>query len=255
MNGSLIELRLDRLSRFVWLATALVFGLGVLHVYLVAAQGWDPKGPLRALNLDAEAVLPAWYSSILLYSSGLALIVVGLAEGRAGGARTFWFGLAAVMIYMSLDESASLHEQSAHLADDFGLPFQTLAHPGFAWLFFGLAGVAAVAFVAIPMLHRIDRRTSARFVLAGAVYVFGALVMEFVGSRPYAASNGTSGHALIYVTVEEAFEFLGLTLFLTTVIDHLAAHHPRIELRLRTSPSAAGAPMPDHAAARPTPAE
>jgi hypothetical protein len=68
-------------------------------------------------------------------------------------------------------------------------------------------------------------------IVAGCVYVAGALGMELVGGA-WAAKHGQDN--LVYsllTTVEEGLELTGLVLFIRTLLDNLAANSRMIALR------------------------
>jgi hypothetical protein len=66
-------------------------------------------------NLDGEANIPAWYSTVLLFSVSLSAFVIYLSGGLPSDRpsrrkRAFWLGFSIVYCFFSLDEAARLHE-------------------------------------------------------------------------------------------------------------------------------------------------
>lgn len=204
---------LGRLGRVVVVASAVVWGLGVMREILIAALG--PRTALEDLRqiwLDVEHSLPAWYSSILMLGIALVLWLIARLLRREGGADVRrWSLLGLLFAAMAMDEAVSFHEV---LID----PVRNLVGASgpfhFAWVIPGAIGVALIGLYFLPFLFRLPRRTAVLFVVAGAVYVAGALGMEMVGGA-MAEAYGTS--ALPYVVafvVEEGLEIAGLTAFL-----------------------------------------
>jgi len=63
-------------------------------------------------DLDQEANIPTWYSTVLLFSiSQLSLIIyiIGRKIRLNASLRSFWLGFSAVYCFLSLDEAARLH--------------------------------------------------------------------------------------------------------------------------------------------------
>ena len=65
-------------------------------------------------NLDTEANIPTWYSTILLFLVSLCSLIVyrirvnGITRSERGNA--FWLFLAIVYCFLSMDEAARIHE-------------------------------------------------------------------------------------------------------------------------------------------------
>ena len=97
-----------------------VYGLVVVGLLVQYARyGLDSPtmmgfGPL--FDPAREQNVPTWFSSTLLYSSALALVLVGLRMRRAGDRdAVWWLVLAGVFCLGSLDETATLHELISRL--------------------------------------------------------------------------------------------------------------------------------------------
>jgi hypothetical protein len=83
-------------------------------------------------------------------------------------------------------------------------------------------------------LVKLPRRTAVRLVIAGGLYVGGALICEMAGSFLADLHGGeTLAYALMY-TMEETLEMLGVAYLIFTLLSHLAETEP--ELRLQMTP-------------------
>lgn len=187
-------------------------------------------GPLPALgedlvglfSLSYEGNLPTWYSSSLLLACAITLGVI--APSASPRQRRYWSLLAAVFGYLSIDEAVGLHEQLNELVHLGGpLYFGWILPAGIAVLLLGLAY--------LRFLWQLPAETRRRFVLAGVLYVGGALVMEIpLGLWTEAHGDAGLGYSLIDF-VEELLEMIGATLFLLALLRHAAAHgSARLEL-------------------------
>jgi len=176
----------------------------------------DPYDLIEFFGLSYEENLPTWYSSMLLFSCALALTFISLAKRRSGAPyRTHWWLLAGLFALMSLDEIAQKHEEISNFFDYDGVLYFGWVIP--AAIFVALFGLSYLRF----LLH-LPRRTAVLMASAGAIYVFGALVMEL----PLGYWTDHQGkHNLTYGMidlVEESLEIIGLSVFLHTLLEHLA---------------------------------
>src|SRR5690606_22472006 len=92
--------------------------------------------------------------------------------------RRRWVGLALIFTFLSLDESAALHERTRTLFTDWvhlGGPFY------FGWVILYGALVLVFAAVYLPFLLHLPPDSRKLFATAGVVYVAGALGAEMLG--------------------------------------------------------------------------
>ena len=205
--------------------TLVVLSLILAHVcvqYLKFFHGHDTQlGFERQLNLDNENNIPTWYSSSTLLFSAILLAVIGLANKRRSNPYAFqWLGLAAIFLYMSLDEAASLHEMmDLPMLEAIGY-FHGLLF--FTWVVFGAIFVLVVALAYLRFLAALPIQTRSLFLIAGGLYVGGALGIEILGARhAYLYGFGNNFAYAMYVACEEGLEMLGNVVFLYALLSHL----------------------------------
>ena len=105
----------------------------------------------------------------------------------------------------------------------------------FSWVVPAGIIVAALGIAYLPFLRRLPARTRWRFVLAGALYVGGALLMELpLGWWAERAGDDNLVYGLLDF-VEESLELAGTSLFLAALLDYLGARG--VVLRLAEEPS------------------
>ncbi len=188
--------------RLLW-AVAAVSGLGL------AAETWAARSHdaviealLPKLSLSYEANLPTWFSSSLLLACAVA---ASLIPGR------HWKSIAGLAAYMSLDEAAELHE---HL----GGHFTTAIY--FDWVIPAAVIVTVLVVAFIPFIRALHPRTRWRLIMAGAIYIGGALVMELpLGWWTARHGMDSFGYALID-WVEETMEMVGSVLAFASLLAH-----------------------------------
>lgn len=195
------------------------------------------RGLAQAFDLNGEGNVPALFSTLLLVSATalLALIASVARRERAPFARR-WGALAVIFAYLAVDEAAQFHEKIAlNVADLIG----TGGYPAFyAWVLpFGVL-MALVALAYLPFLRALAPRFRLVFVLAGAIYVGSALVLEIVDAEythVFGFDNLT--HRLIY-SFEEVGEMWGLILFIYGLLTYLHEQRVFVEAHFtRVSPA------------------
>ena len=175
-------------------------------------------GPvLEFLSLSYERNLPTWYASGLLLCCALALAAIARHAALTGAPRRrHWWGLAAAFLYLSMDESVGLHEHLSDWVHLHGVLY-------FSWVVPAGVAVLALALAYLPFLAHLPVRPRRQFLVAGALYVTGALGMELpLGYWTELHGNDNLVYALIDL-VEESLELLGASLFLAALVEYLEA--------------------------------
>jgi hypothetical protein len=211
----MISVRTIRITLLI--ATALV-ALGGLIVEVLHHTSSGFESPLVCLlSLSDEQNLPTWYSSMLLFACGASLLFTAAAVRRARGPfLRRWQLLGVLFIYLSLDEAVQLHERLNGL-----LPLHGAFH--FSW-------IIPVAILLVPLgvaylgfLAHLPAPIRWRFVIAGVVYVTGALAME-VPLGIWAERHGEDNLGYVLIDwVEETLEMSGAGMFLVAIARHYIA--------------------------------
>jgi len=214
-------------SRLTWrvlVTCAAVLALGhCVAMALNLGLGYHTR-TLQLLDLNEERSFGTIFSVAVLVANAGLLTIFAFAARRSGGLgsreSSWWAGLAVLFLFMSADEVFGIHES---LID----PLRQSLHPSgalhFAWVVPYTALVVTVAALYTPFLLRLPRETAIRLVIAGAVYVGGAIGMEMVAGK-MEESHGYAGRALPMETeylVEESMEMLGAIYFLTALLRHV----------------------------------
>jgi hypothetical protein len=202
------------------IALFLIFAavMGLLSVYVL---GYDYVfGLIDLFNLNNENNLPTFFSALLLLVCSLLLFVIASFRKSAGQPAGYWLGLALIFLFLSIDEDASIHEVLI-------VPLRTMLEVSgpfyYAWVIpYGLV-VLAIGVAYIPFLFRLPRDIRRLIVIAGSLYVSGALGVELIEGWYYAAHDETED--LVYellVTFEESLEMLGTIVFCYALLLFLA---------------------------------
>ena len=207
---------------------AVVVVAGVLLRYLQIQNPLPRRGHtfVQALGVeatrlffpDAEGNAWSWFSALLLaaVAGGLAALSVAARQDRSMAAR--YAILAAIALLMSADEGAQLHE----FLNQVGYRVTDRLGPFNAWLIPGVLVVVAVGALLLWVARGIDPGLRRRLLLAGVVFLTGAVGFEAIGTA-YALGSGISnpwstGGYLVLVAAEEGLEMLGALIALHAVL-------------------------------------
>lgn len=162
------------------------------------------------LSLSYEGNVPTWVATTLLFAS--ALTAASIARD-ALAFRRHWWGVAAVFAYASLDETAQLHEHLGGLVSAGGVLY-------FDWIIPATVLLLGMALIFWPFVRALAPPTRRRLIVAGAIYLGGAVAMELpLGWWTDRAGSDTMGYALID-WVEETLELAGASLALLALVRH-----------------------------------
>jgi hypothetical protein len=203
---------------FRWLL-ACIGALVCLHLLTLAAVLAFPVHGYEKLHhlfdLGGEGNVPATYSTVqLVFAAMLILVLHDDARRSQSQDRVSWLLLAAVFVFLAVDEYESIHER---LMD----PVRELLGAGnvplFAWVVPYAVFVAAFAAYYFRFWWRLPRDIRWQVALSAAIFVGGAMGMEMVGSRIYETLGPQSPWYLLEVIVEETMEMIGIALFIRTL--------------------------------------
>ncbi len=185
---------------------------------------------LNLFNLDQELNYPSWYASFTLAFCSLLIAAIASAKKRDND-RYFrhWKNLSLIFLFLSVDEAMSIHEllisrELRHLLHAGGIFYYVWVIP--ATIFVAVVGLSYLKFlIALPQQIRL------LFLLAGGIYVGGALGMEMV-SGYWADLYGKNhlSYALI-ACAEECLEMAGVAVFTHALLSYIRLYMKDLELR------------------------
>jgi hypothetical protein len=206
-----------------WLAVALA-ALTLLHgatVFVDRVLGHPRAFGFNALfYFSAEDNVPTLYSSFLMWIiAALALAMAMASRRREMSGVGAWLGIAAVFLFLGIDESASLHEKmSEPIREALGGVGGFLY---FAYIIpYGIA-LAILTLVYWPFVTKLPTRTRTMVVVSAVLYIAGALALEAVGGRHYETMEVRDAPYILMITIEEFLEIAGLSLFLCAELEHV----------------------------------
>ncbi len=209
---------------FAWLARGAVLLTALSASFWAVRLAFNNRlhGIGRLFDVDHELSLPNWWS--ILWIAAMALLLALIASIlRARGERrdlAAWTTLAAGFTLMSIEELVGFHER---LSEFLHAHWPTQGPLAYGWVLFAIPLVAVIGLRLRGFLARLEPRRRRQFLVAGAVYLGGTVVMEMIGGKVLGEQDApvTAAYALCF-HIEEFMEMLGVALFLRALIEHLA---------------------------------
>jgi len=195
--------------KLFWL---LIIGTGVIlavHTFFVLSHHFVntefPEILVERFNIDYEANVPTWFSTVLLFSvSVTAFFLYRMDSGKPGVSsqwQKIWLGLGILYVFLSLDEGAQIHELINQLTD-------------VKWVFI-YAPVVGSIFLVFAYYFFVIRKQDVEirnWIIGGlVVFALGGLVIEWI---TYAYHLQYSFRQIAYVA-EEGLELVGTSMVLS----------------------------------------
>ena len=164
------------------IAIALMFGASYLAAQSIELEypGFMPASLLRWVDLNEEAVPPAWFSALLWQLAALLAYAVFLEhESQGYPHRTYWLSMVPLFLFLSLDETVGVHEKIGSAIESH---FVFTGFLFYAWVIFGIAFVMVIGGLYVRFLWMLRRTFSALFFASASLFLSGALVVEMIGA-------------------------------------------------------------------------
>ena len=184
LNLTLFDLSARKVTIFLLRTIALLVLLyflekGTIYFLNTKYHLRDPARFLHYFNFDREANFPSLYSTLTLAFCSYLLAIIALVKKKTQARYVrHWQALSLIFLFLAIDEICSIHEflipVTRKIIDVGGIFY-------FAWVIpaFILIIVFLIAFR--EFIFKLPKKTRNLFILAGTVYLLGALGMELIG--------------------------------------------------------------------------
>jgi hypothetical protein len=215
--------------------------MSVVAQYVHVSLGFKNSGGLSLFFVGEDESIPGWYSSITLLLCSVLLATISRAKKAAGERYLHWAGLSAIFLFLSVDEGIAIHENLKWLGR-LMLEGSGLGTGGFiirAWVVPGTVFVLIFALAYLRFIIALTPRIRGLFLLAGLIFVGGAIGMEMF-SDLYASLYGGAPNMTFAQTVtrlgiayvEELLEMLAIVVFIYALTLQLGAQAREVRLRV-----------------------
>lgn len=215
---------------FLVLGLCLISTLGQYSLYFLPE--YPLKGTfIRLFFIDAENNIPSLYSACALLFCAILLATIAYIKKLAHHRYVrHWGALSLIFLYLAFDEAFVLHEELME-------PLRNKLNVGgllyFAWVIPGAIFVATCLLAYLKFLTDLPPKTRGMFLIAGTVYVGGAMGMELLGgyhTELYGLENMTY---VLITTFEELLEMLGIVVFIYALLSYISSYMKGVLLRLQ----------------------
>lgn len=189
-------------------------------------------GLAAPLNLGREANIPTFYSALMLvFCSALLAAIAFYKRGEGGRYVRHWGVLAGIFLCLGFDEASKLHEMMSRPTRSLLNLEGGLLH--YSWVVPGLVFVLVVFLSYLRFLRDLPRTTAILFLLAGALFVGGAVGVEILGSRHAGVHGNANLTAQMLAWLEETLEMLGVVVFAHALMTYMSANLGELRLSFR----------------------
>jgi hypothetical protein len=228
----MISLAINRRKLSIVLVAVFVV-LFVAHVVVVLlrykfmpenhlAERWD-----QFFDMNREANFPTYFNTILLFMVAQTFFLMGKSSKNKVDFyyRTYWYFLSVIFIFLSIDEFVGIHEWFVGwMPHVFGMGGTGIFK--FAWIIpYGIF-VIALGFYSIKFLMSLKKEYRVKYLIAGALYISGALVIEAFSGIVFEQNSDifTFDYILFFSTPEETMEMLSLIYVIDVNLKYLSVH-------------------------------
>lgn len=215
---------------FLLVIAHLVFSINHHHL------GYNVFGATQLyvmFDLMGEVTIPTWYSSSLMLLASILLASIAAVKRRRGDRfQRHWWGLALLMLGMSMDEAADLHGAVSYKLQSTLNTSGFLAYP---WVIVGAVLTVVVGLIYLRFLFQIDPAIRRLFLVSGSVFIGGALVMEMIeAAYDSAYGNGTKVPYILMVAIEEGMEMGAIIILITGLLIYLGSLSQGLHIDIAT---------------------
>lgn len=176
---------------------------------------------LKRFDLGHEPSIPAYFSSLLMLSAALALFLLAKHDPRPKPIRRFWLLMGILFVALAVDEVVMFHEMGTAAMNN------VVSVDGiyFTWIIPGALFAGTIGVLSLPYLKRIGKRTGLLVLLAGTIFVGGALGLEFLAGLVFidAGDDQLAQKRIAHIVLqamEETMEMAGVSIFFCALLDY-----------------------------------
>jgi hypothetical protein len=222
--------RLTKFFSFFVACFTVLHVLGQCIVFFLGREGiFEPF--VRLLNLDVDRSIPSFFSSMMLLTCSFFLFIIASAKRKDSKSYIYWAGLSLIFLLLSIDEALMIHES---LNDKTQTLLNTSGYFYFAWIIpYGL-GLIIFLLAYMKFLLSLPCKTRILFIIAGFVFVSGAIGLEAISGKYFELYSDYSMAYIILSTIEEILEMSGIVVFIYALTSYMDSEFKCNRFRIKS---------------------
>lgn len=173
---------------------------------------------IRMLDFDEEGNLPSLYSSLAIAFCTLLLWIITKNEKSEGRSYWHWLGLSIIFLFLAFDEGFAIHEEIGGFTEGY---IDASGYLYFAWVVpYGVLGIIFIMSY-VKFLFRIPKDIAIQFVIAGAMFVLGAVVLEVISAKEADLYDTYTVKYSVLYTIEELLEMTSMVVFSNALLKYM----------------------------------
>ncbi|MGH8064840.1 MAG: hypothetical protein ACRERE_06275 [Candidatus Entotheonellia bacterium] len=217
-----------------------VLGLVICGLTIASVAGQFAKyvlgyttlgGLIPLFDLNLEQNIPTWYSSAQLLLCAIFLWMIAWATRNDGDRAVWYWGiLAIILLGLSLDETAGLHELIGKRLRSILRSEGVLRYP---WVIPGAVFVLIFIVAYMRFFIKLPPKIRRLIGMAGTIYVWGALGMELIEGYYASLYSGQESMSFaILATIEEVCEMTGVLIFMYALLLYISTYIQEVKIYL-----------------------
>ncbi|WP_177420550.1 hypothetical protein [endosymbiont of Lamellibrachia barhami] len=184
-------------------------------------------GLVYLFNLNREWSIPSFYASFAILFCSLLLTLIAWVHHRRGEVDfKYWYGLAVIFLLLAIDEYTDIHNR---IFEPVRSHLKVIGLISYAWLLVYVPLLLAMLLIYRRFLARLPKSTAKLFILAGVVYLVGAIGINFIGDQYTYHERDALSYSVIY-TFEELCEMLGIIMFIYALLKYMEGYIGQLAL-------------------------
>ena len=177
---------------------------------------------IRMFDLDMERNVPTLFSSVLFCISAFLFYLLSHSSLHTKPHDSkYWKGLSFIFIFLSIDESAKIHEQIGDFTKQF---IDATGYLHYPWVISYTILILILGVIYLKFFLKMPRKVFYAFILSAVIFLTGAIGFELLGANESSQHGTTSILYSIFYTIEESLEMFGLVYLISILLSLLESH-------------------------------